>query len=55
MIITCVVMALVKWSRNGVSNVFAKGVYPGTPAVGFLDGAAFPLSPTQSRCIHGRV
>ncbi len=34
---------------DGVSNVFAKGVYPGTPAAGFKDGAAFPLSPTQNR------
>jgi hypothetical protein len=34
---------------GGVSNVFAKGVNPGTPAGGFLDGAQFPLSPTQNR------
>ncbi len=34
---------------NGVSNVFAKGVYPGTPAAGFLDAAGFPLSATQNR------
>ena len=33
---------------GGVSNVFAKGIFPGTPP-GFLDGAAFPLSPTQNR------
>jgi hypothetical protein len=34
---------------GGVSNVFAKGIFPGTPAAGFLDGAAFPLSPAQNR------
>ena len=34
---------------GGVSNVFAKGIFPGTPAAGFLDGAPFPLSPTQNR------
>ena len=34
---------------NGVSNVFAKGVYPGTPAAGFLDADGFPLSATQNR------
>lgn len=34
---------------NGVSNVFAKGVFPGTPPVGFLDSAQFPLSATQNR------
>jgi hypothetical protein len=34
---------------GGVSNVMAKGIFPGTPANGFLDGAAFPLSPAQNR------
>ena len=33
---------------NGVSNVFAKGVNPGTPP-SFLDSAQFPLSATQNR------
>ena len=33
---------------GGVSNVFAKGIFPGTPPA-FLDGAPFPLSPTQNR------
>lgn len=34
---------------GGVSNVMVKGINPGTPAGGFLDGAQFPLSPTQNR------
>ncbi len=34
---------------NGVSNVFAKGVNPGTPPAGFLDGDKFPLSNAQNR------
>jgi hypothetical protein len=30
-------------------NVFAKGVNPGTPAAGFVDGGPFPLSFTHNR------
>jgi hypothetical protein len=33
----------------GVSNVFAKGVFPGTPANGFADAAPFPLSGAANR------
>ena len=33
---------------NGVSNVFAKGVFPGTPPA-FADAAVFPLLSTQNR------
>jgi hypothetical protein len=32
----------------GVSNVFAKGIFPGTPPT-FADAAPFPLSGTQNR------
>jgi hypothetical protein len=32
----------------GVSNVFAKGIFPGTPPT-FADAAQFPLSATQNR------
>jgi plastocyanin len=34
---------------NGVSNVLAKGIFPGTPPNGFKDGAPFPLSSAQNR------
>ena len=33
---------------GGVSNVFAKGVFPGTPPA-FADGTALPLSSAQNR------
>ena len=33
---------------NGMSNVFAKGVFPGTPPT-FADAATFPLLSTQNR------
>jgi hypothetical protein len=33
---------------NGVSNVFAKGVFPGTPPT-FADAATFPFLSTQNR------
>lgn len=33
---------------GNVSNVFAKGVFPGNPPA-FADAAPFPLSPTQNR------
>ena len=33
---------------NGVSNVFAKGVFPGTPPT-FADAAGFPLLSTMNR------
>ncbi len=33
---------------NGVSNVFAKGIFPGTPPT-FADATVFPLDATQNR------